>query len=61
MYGLPMSVILVTGATGNVGKHVVSSLSRADAGVRALVRDPGKGARADLRGARRCQVRTYGT
>ncbi len=37
-----IGVILVTGATGNVGKHVVSSLAGAGAGVRALVRDPGK-------------------
>ncbi|MEV1143490.1 NAD(P)H-binding protein [Micromonospora sp. NPDC049799] len=32
--------ILVTGATGNVGRHVVSLLRRADAPVRALTRDP---------------------
>ncbi len=42
MYDLVVSVILVTGATGNVGKHVVSSLAGAGAGVRALVRDPAK-------------------
>ncbi|MEV1245032.1 NAD(P)H-binding protein [Nonomuraea sp. NPDC049750] len=35
-----MSRILVTGATGNVGKHVVSQLAGAGLQVRALVRDP---------------------
>jgi uncharacterized protein YbjT (DUF2867 family) len=39
-----MSKILVTGATGKVGKHVVSSLAAAGLEVRALVRDPGKAA-----------------
>ncbi|WP_406311445.1 NmrA family NAD(P)-binding protein [Streptosporangium sp. NBC_01639] len=39
-----MSRILVTGATGNVGKHVVSSLVKAGVEVRALVRDPGTAA-----------------
>ena|SRR5450432_2401640 len=34
--------ILVTGATGNVGRHVVSQLE-AGAGVRALTRKPGAG------------------
>ncbi len=33
-------VILVTGATGHVGRHVVSQLLGADAAVRALVRNP---------------------
>jgi uncharacterized protein YbjT (DUF2867 family) len=33
-------VILVTGATGNVGRHVVSQLRNMGANVRALVRDP---------------------
>ncbi|MFD1544340.1 NAD(P)H-binding protein [Nonomuraea guangzhouensis] len=37
-----MSTILVTGATGNVGKHVVSQLAGAGLPVRALVRDPGR-------------------
>lgn len=37
--------ILVTGATGNVGRNVVKQLLRRDAEVRALVRDPAK---ADL-------------
>lgn len=37
-----MGRILVTGATGNVGKHVVSSLAGAGREVRALVRDPGR-------------------
>lgn len=32
--------ILVTGATGNVGRHVVSELLAAGASVRALTRDP---------------------
>jgi uncharacterized protein YbjT (DUF2867 family) len=32
--------ILVTGATGNVGRHVVSGLLAAGADVRAMVRDP---------------------
>jgi uncharacterized protein YbjT (DUF2867 family) len=33
--------ILVTGATGNVGGHVVAQLRVAGAAVRALVRNPG--------------------
>ncbi|MDH2427484.1 NAD(P)H-binding protein [Sphaerisporangium sp. TRM90804] len=33
-------MILVTGATGNVGRHVVSQLLDAGAAVRALTRDP---------------------
>jgi uncharacterized protein YbjT (DUF2867 family) len=33
--------IMVTGATGNVGRHVVSYLKDAGAAVRALTRDPG--------------------
>lgn len=33
-------MILVTGATGNVGRHVVGELLCADAKVRALTRDP---------------------
>ncbi|MFI6742160.1 NAD(P)H-binding protein [Nonomuraea sp. NPDC050451] len=37
-----MSTILVTGATGNVGRHVVSQLAEAGLEVRALVRDPGR-------------------
>ncbi|MEU7743024.1 NAD(P)H-binding protein [Nonomuraea sp. NPDC049158] len=35
-----MSRILVTGATGNVGQHVISQLAGAGLQVRALVRDP---------------------
>ncbi|MEV4108290.1 NAD(P)H-binding protein [Nonomuraea sp. NPDC049695] len=35
-----MSTILVTGATGNVGRHVTSQLAEAGLEVRALVRDP---------------------
>jgi len=34
------SVILVTGATGNVGQHVVSGLLAAGAAVRAVTRQP---------------------
>jgi uncharacterized protein YbjT (DUF2867 family) len=34
--------ILVTGATGTVGRHVVEQLARRGADVRALVRDPAK-------------------
>ena len=34
--------ILVTGATGNVGRHVVEQLVKRGAEVRALVRDPAK-------------------
>jgi uncharacterized protein YbjT (DUF2867 family) len=37
-----MSKILVTGATGNVGKYVVSQLAEAGLDVRALVRNPDK-------------------
>jgi uncharacterized protein YbjT (DUF2867 family) len=33
--------ILVTGATGNVGRHVVTQLRDAGAAIRALVRNPG--------------------
>ena len=39
-----VSRILVTGATGTVGRHVVSSLVAAGEQVRALVRDPGRAA-----------------
>ncbi|HJS96047.1 MAG TPA: NmrA family NAD(P)-binding protein [Solirubrobacteraceae bacterium] len=35
-----MSKILVTGPTGNVGRHVVASLAEMGRDVRALVRDP---------------------
>jgi uncharacterized protein YbjT (DUF2867 family) len=41
-YGQPVGKILVTGATGNVGKHIVSSLAGLGLEVRALVRDPAK-------------------
>src|SRR5690242_12045859 len=34
------SVILVTGATGNVGRHIVTQLLRTGAVVRVLARDP---------------------
>ncbi|MGP3917964.1 NAD(P)H-binding protein [Nonomuraea sp. 10N515B] len=37
-----MGKILVTGATGNVGRHVVSQLAEAGLEVRALVRDPAR-------------------
>ncbi|MET9338616.1 NAD(P)H-binding protein [Nonomuraea sp. NPDC003804] len=37
-------MILVTGATGNVGRHAVSQLTAAGAQVRALVRNPAKAA-----------------
>ena len=33
--------ILVTGATGTIGRHVVDHLTRRGADVRARVRDPG--------------------
>jgi uncharacterized protein YbjT (DUF2867 family) len=36
----PPGTILVTGATGNVGRHVVSELAKAGADVRALTRSP---------------------
>jgi uncharacterized protein YbjT (DUF2867 family) len=35
-----MSMIFVIGATGKVGRHVVSGLLERDASVRALARDP---------------------
>ncbi|MFI6816787.1 SDR family oxidoreductase [Nonomuraea sp. NPDC050328] len=35
-------MILVTGATGNVGRHVVTQLAEAGVPVRALVRDPSR-------------------
>src|SRR3954466_7231693 len=38
---IPMT-ILVTGATGNVGRQVVEQLVKRGADVRALVRDPAK-------------------
>ncbi|GGO75643.1 NmrA family NAD(P)-binding protein [Nonomuraea cavernae] len=45
-----MSVVLVTGATGRVGRHVVTQLREAGVEVRALTRDPGKsGFTGDLR------------
>mgnify|MGYP002649403082 CR=1 FL=1 len=34
--------ILVTGATGTIGRHVVDNLAKRGADVRALVRDPAK-------------------
>ncbi len=37
-----MSGILLTGATGNVGKHLVTALAEGGVPVRALVRDPGR-------------------
>jgi uncharacterized protein YbjT (DUF2867 family) len=37
-------VILVTGATGFVGRHIVAALLAAGKDVRSLVRNPGKGA-----------------
>jgi nucleoside-diphosphate-sugar epimerase len=41
VHGKPVhSVILVTGATGNVGRHVVTQLLHTGARVRALARDP---------------------
>jgi len=42
-----MSKILVTGATGNVGKHVVSSLAAAGHEVRALMRTPASASQLD--------------
>ncbi|WP_028920896.1 NAD(P)H-binding protein [Pseudonocardia acaciae] len=39
--------ILVTGATGNVGRHVVRGLAEAGARVRAMTRDPGGAAFPD--------------
>jgi uncharacterized protein YbjT (DUF2867 family) len=37
-----MNTILVTGATGNVGSHLVRNLRATDVSVRAFVRDPAK-------------------
>ncbi|MFC4112684.1 NAD(P)H-binding protein [Nonomuraea zeae] len=37
-----MGKILVTGATGNVGRHVTTQLAEAGLAVRAFVRDPGR-------------------
>jgi uncharacterized protein YbjT (DUF2867 family) len=42
-----MSSVLVTGATGNVGSHLVQELRRRGVPARAFVRDPGR-ARADI-------------
>ncbi|MCP2257510.1 Uncharacterized conserved protein YbjT, contains NAD(P)-binding and DUF2867 domains [Streptoalloteichus tenebrarius] len=42
-----MSTYLVTGATGNVGRHVVTGLVDAGHAVRALVRDPERAALPD--------------
>lgn len=41
-YGANIMTILVTGATGTVGRNVVEQLARRGASVRALVRDPSK-------------------
>ena len=40
--GVTLMTILVTGATGNVGRNVVEQLVKRGADVRALVRDPSK-------------------
>ena len=40
-----MNPVLVTGATGTVGAHVVRALQRRGAPVRAFVRDPEKATR----------------
>ncbi|WSK66808.1 NmrA family NAD(P)-binding protein [Streptomyces sp. NBC_01276] len=40
MVGVTVTRILVTGATGTIGRHIVSSLDEAGRRVRALVRDP---------------------
>jgi hypothetical protein len=42
-----VGTVLVTGASGNVGRHVVSSLAAAGEEVRAFVRDPDKAPAAD--------------
>jgi uncharacterized protein YbjT (DUF2867 family) len=42
-----VGTVLVTGASGNVGRHVVSSLAAAGEDVRAFVRDPDKAPAAD--------------
>jgi uncharacterized protein YbjT (DUF2867 family) len=42
--GVKAMTILVTGATGTIGRHVVEQLVARGAGVRALVRDPAKAA-----------------
>jgi uncharacterized protein YbjT (DUF2867 family) len=47
MAGSIMSEILVTGATGNVGRRVVDELRDAGAAVRALARDPRSAALPD--------------
>jgi uncharacterized protein YbjT (DUF2867 family) len=63
-----VSTILVTGATGTVGRHVVAALVEARHRVRALVRDPGKAAfpegvevvRGDLSDARSVEAALAG-
>jgi uncharacterized protein YbjT (DUF2867 family) len=54
-----MSSVLVTGATGNVGSHLVGELHRRGVPVRAFVRDPGR-ARALLGGDVELAVGDYG-
>lgn len=59
-----MTRILVTGATGTVGRHVTSGLTETDAEVRAGVRSgPRAGARRTRRhviAADECRVRATG-
>jgi uncharacterized protein YbjT (DUF2867 family) len=43
-----MTTILVTGATGRVGRHVVAGLLESGAAVRALVRDPAQARLRDV-------------
>jgi uncharacterized protein YbjT (DUF2867 family) len=52
-------VILVTGATGTIGRHVVRALAEAGRPVRAMVHDPAKAALLERSGAAEVAVADY--